>query len=84
MYESAESEISPLMVIPITTQEIEEEISREKAEYESQGTRTQAEALHMKKIRSNASTKKLVRIKVNSSYICCIIVSIVWRCVSTV
>ena len=50
MYESAESGISPLMVIPRTTQEIEEEIRREEAEAESQGTRTQSEALHMKNI----------------------------------
>ena len=49
MYESAESGISPLMVIPRMTQEIEEDISREEVEAESQGTRTQAEALHMKK-----------------------------------
>ena len=49
MYESAESEISPLMVIPRTTQEIEEEIRREEAEAESQGTITQAESLQMKK-----------------------------------
>ena len=49
MYESAESGISPLMVIPRTTQEIEEEIMREDSEAESQGTRTQAEALQMKK-----------------------------------
>ena len=33
------------MVIPRMTQEIEEEIRREEAEAESQGTRTQAEAL---------------------------------------
>ena len=31
MYESAESGISPLMVIPRTTQEIEEDIRREEA-----------------------------------------------------
>ena len=49
MYESAENRISPLMVIPRTTQEIEEEIRREGAESESKGTRTQAEALQMKK-----------------------------------
>ena len=49
MYESAESGISPLMVIPRTTQEIEEEIRRQEAESECQGTRTQAEALQMKK-----------------------------------
>ena len=49
IYESAESGISPLMVIPKTTQEIEEEISREEAEAEYQGTRTQVEALQMKK-----------------------------------
>ena len=48
MYESAENRISPLMVIPRTTQEIEEEIRREEAEAESQGTRNQAEALRMK------------------------------------
>ena len=47
MYESAEIGISPLMVIPRTTQEIEEDIRREEAEDESQGTRTQAEALQM-------------------------------------
>ena len=45
MYESTESWISPLMVIPRTTQEIEEEIRREEAADESQGTRTQEEAL---------------------------------------
>ena len=50
MYESAESGISPLMVIPITTQEIEEEIRREEAAVELQLTRTQAEALQMKKV----------------------------------
>ena len=48
MYESAESGILPLLVIQRTTQEIEEEIRREEAEAESQGTRTQAEALQMK------------------------------------
>ena len=49
MYESAESGISPLMVIPITTKDIEEDIRQEEAEAESQGTRTQSEELHMKK-----------------------------------
>ena len=49
MYESAESGISSLMMIPRTTQEIEEEIRREEAEAESQGKRTQAGALQMKK-----------------------------------
>ena len=49
MYESAESGISPLMVIPRTAKQIEEDIRREEAESESQGTRTQAEALQMKK-----------------------------------
>ena len=49
IYESVEIGISPLMVIPRTTQEIEEEIWREEAAAESQGTRTQAEALQMKK-----------------------------------
>ena len=48
MYESAEIGISPLMVIPITTPEIEEEIRREEAVAEPQGTRTKAEALQMK------------------------------------
>ena len=48
MYESEESGISPFMVIPRTTQEIEEEIRREDAAAESQWTRTQAEALQMK------------------------------------
>ena len=36
------------MVIPRTIQEIAEDIRREEAESESQGTRTQTEALHMK------------------------------------
>ena len=49
MYESADSGISPLMVIPRTTQEIEEEIRKEEAESESQGTRTKAEAIQTKK-----------------------------------
>ena len=49
IYESAESGVSPLMVIPRTTQEIEEEIWREEAEAESQGTRTQEEALQTEK-----------------------------------
>ena len=35
MYESAESGISPLILIPRTTQEFEEEIRREYAEDES-------------------------------------------------
>ena len=37
------------MVIPRTTQEIEEEIRQEEAAYESQGTRTQPDALQIKK-----------------------------------
>ena len=49
MYESVESGISPFVVIPRTTQRIGEEISREEAEAESQGTRTQAEAPQTKK-----------------------------------
>ena len=48
MHESAESGISPLMVIPRTTQQTEEEIYREEAAAESQGTRTQLEAMQMK------------------------------------
>ena len=50
MYESLENGISSLMLIPRTTQEIEEDIIREEAEAESQGTRTQEEALQMKKV----------------------------------
>ena len=49
MYESVESGISPSMVIPRTTQEIEEYIRREEVEAESQVTITQTEALQMKK-----------------------------------
>ena len=49
MYESAESGISTLMVIPKTTQEIEEEIWQEEVVSESQSTRTQSKALQMKK-----------------------------------
>ena len=49
MYESADRKISQLMVIPRTTQEIEEEIRREDTEDESQGTRKPAQALQMKK-----------------------------------
>ena len=41
MCKSAESAISPLMAMPRTTQEIEEEFRREEAAAESQGTRTQ-------------------------------------------
>ena len=57
MYESMECGISPLMVIPRTTQDIEEEMRRKEVESESQGTRTQAEALQMKK----ADTRGLPR-----------------------
>ena len=60
MYESAESGISPLTLIPRTTQETEEEIIREETEAESQGTRNQAGALHMKKNRPKAPTNKLL------------------------
>ena len=42
MYESAESGISPLMLIPRTAQEIEEDIRREGTAAESQGKITQA------------------------------------------
>ena len=49
LYERAESGISPLMVIPRTTQEIEEDIRREEAEAKSQGTTTPAESIQMKK-----------------------------------
>ena len=61
MYESAESGISPLMVIPRTTQEIEEEIRREEAEYESQGTINQSEALQMKKNRPKSALQETSR-----------------------
>ena len=83
MYESAENEISPLMVIPRTTQEIEKYIRREEAEAESQGTGTQAETVPKRKKRSKAPTKKLVRVKRNASHIFCIVVGIVGRCVPT-
>ena len=36
------------------------------------------------KIRFKAPTKKLVRVKINASYICCIVVDIIWRCVPTI
>ena len=49
MYESTESGISQLMVIPRTTQETEEDIRQEEVEAESQGTRNQSGALKMKK-----------------------------------
>ena len=48
--EGAEIDISPLMVIPRTTREIEESIWREEAAAESQGTRTQSESPKMKKV----------------------------------
>ena len=48
MYESAESCISPLMMIPSNAQEIEEEIWQEEAAAEYQGTRTQLGPLHIK------------------------------------
>ena len=48
MYESVKNGFSPFMVIPRTKQEIEEETRQEEAAAESQGTRTQAEALHTK------------------------------------
>ena len=60
MYESAESGISPLTLIPRTPQEPEEELIREETEAESQGTRNQAGALHMKKNRPKAPTNKLL------------------------
>ena len=60
MYESAESGISPLMVIPITTKEFEEEIRQEEAAAASNGTRTQEEALQIKNSRSKVTTKKLI------------------------
>ena len=49
IYESVESGTSPLMVIPRTTQEIEEYNCREEAAAESQGTRTQLGPLQMEK-----------------------------------
>ena len=68
MYESAESGISPLIVIPRTTQKIEEDVRREDAEDESQGTRIQRRNSKWKS-RSKALTKKLVRVKRKASYI---------------
>ena len=47
MYESAESGILPLMVIPSNTQEIEEEIRLEEADVEYHGIRTQS-GLHIR------------------------------------
>ena len=41
MYETAESGISSMMVIPRTTQEIEEDVRKEEEEAESQGEKTQ-------------------------------------------
>ena len=48
MYESVESGISPLIVIPRTTQEIEEEFLREEAAEKYQCTQTQSEAFQIK------------------------------------
>ena len=59
IYESVESGISPLMVIPKTTQVIEEYNCREEGAAESQGTRTQLVPLQ-KKSRSKAPPKKLI------------------------
>ena len=50
LYESEKSGISPLMVIPITTQGIEEDIRQEEVTDQYKGKRTQAEALQMKKL----------------------------------
>ena len=63
MYESAESGISPLMVIPRTTQEIEEDIWQEEAAAESQGTRNQAEALQIKKSDPRCSPRNWYELK---------------------
>ena len=49
MYESAESGISPLMVIPRTKQEIKVNIWQEEADAKYWGKQTQSEALHMNK-----------------------------------
>ena len=63
MYESAEIGISLLVVIPRTTQSFEEEIRREEAAAESQGTRTQAEALQMEKSDPRRSSRNLYELK---------------------
>ena len=63
IYESAESGILPLMVIPRTTQETKKNIRREEAEAESQGTITQAEALHMKKTYPRRPPRNLYELK---------------------
>ena len=49
MYESVESGISPLMVIPRTIQATKEDICLEEAAAKFQGIRSQYEALKMKK-----------------------------------
>ena len=50
MKKSSESGISPLVVIPRTTQDIEEEIRREEASEKSQRTRTKYEASQLEKL----------------------------------
>ena len=80
IYESAESGISPLIVVPITTQKIEEGVRQEEAAAESQGTRTQSEALEIKNQIQGAHQET----GMYDSYICCIIVGIVYRCVPSI
>ena len=63
MYESEESGISPLLVIPRITQETEEYIMQEEAAAESQGTRTQEEALQMKKADPRRPPRKWYELK---------------------
>ena len=52
-----------MIVIPRTTQEIEEEIRREESEAQSKGTRTQAEALQMKKAHPGRLPRNLYELK---------------------
>ena len=84
MYESADSGVSPLMVIPRTTQEIEEDIRREEAEAESQGTRTQSEALHMKKSDQRCPPINQYELKEIIATFAALLWVFIWRCVPTI
>ena len=63
MYESTESGISTLMVIPRTTQEIAETIRREEAAAEPQETKTQWEATQTKKVDPRRSPRNWYELK---------------------
>ena len=71
-------------MIPITTQEIDEDIRREEVEAESQGTRNQVVALQMKKVYPRRPPRNWYILKEMLATFDALLWVLFWRCVTSI